>query len=117
MPVGWEGLVGAWVSRCLDIGGSFSGVEGAIVDVGGCGFGQESREKSLGRVEEVSGGRAVGLINGVGVAGCLVDGHRAKMLKWARGIDALVGVFGGDHIVEPVRGVGPERAGLGDAGA
>ena len=32
------------------------------------------------------------------VAGCLVQRHRAKMLEWAPGIDAMVGVFDRDKI-------------------
>jgi hypothetical protein len=42
------------------------------------------------------------------VAGCLVQRHRAKMLEWAPGIDAMVGVFDRDKIVEAVRGARPK---------
>ncbi|NJL31497.1 MAG: radical SAM protein, partial [Phycisphaerales bacterium] len=37
------------------------------------------------------------------VAGCLVQRHRAKMLEWCPDIDALIGVFDRDRIVEAVR--------------
>ena len=53
---------------------------------------------------------AVVLPNGTGktkrvvVAGCLVQRHRAKMLEWAPGIDAMIGVFDRDHIVDAVAG-------------
>ena len=32
--------------------------------------------------------------------------HRAKLLEWAPGIDAMVGVFDSDHIVDAVGGEG-----------
>ena len=45
-----------------------------------------------------------GEIKRVVVAGCLVQRHRAKLLEWAPGIDAMVGVFDRDHIVDAVGG-------------
>jgi ribosomal protein S12 methylthiotransferase len=51
--------------------------------------------------------KEAGKVKRVVVAGCLVQRHRAKMLEWAPGIDAMVGVFDRDKIVEAVRGTGP----------
>jgi ribosomal protein S12 methylthiotransferase len=56
------------------------------------------REKEAGHVKRVV------------VAGCLVQRHRAKMLEWAPGIDAMVGVFDRDKIVEAVVGTGAADA-------
>ncbi|HVZ95073.1 MAG TPA: radical SAM protein, partial [Phycisphaerales bacterium] len=45
-----------------------------------------------------------GEVKRVVVAGCLVQRHRAKLLEWAPGIDAMIGVFDRDHVVQAVRG-------------
>jgi len=44
------------------------------------------------------------------VAGCLVQRHRAKMLEWAPGIDAMIGVFDRDHVLDAVAGPKPEMS-------
>jgi ribosomal protein S12 methylthiotransferase len=89
----------------------------AIV-VNTCGFLDASREESLEVIREALDRRAAGTVRRVVVAGCLVQRHRAKLLDWAPGIDAMIGVFDRDHIEEAVSGApGPGRraAAAGDA--
>lgn len=76
-----------------------------------CGFLEASKEESLSVIHEAIRDKEAGHVKRVVVAGCLVQRHRAKMLEWAPGIDALIGVFDRDKIVEAVRGikVGAER--------
>ncbi len=69
-----------------------------------CGFLEASKEESLGVIQEALKRKAAGQVGRVVVAGCLVQRHRAKMLEWAPGIDAMIGVFDRDHIVDAVRG-------------
>ncbi|MCA9293844.1 MAG: 30S ribosomal protein S12 methylthiotransferase RimO [Phycisphaerales bacterium] len=74
-----------------------------------CGFLEASKEESLQVIREAVERKQRGEVKRVVVAGCLVQRHRAKMLAWAPGIDAMIGVFDRDHIVRAVRGEASER--------
>jgi ribosomal protein S12 methylthiotransferase len=76
-----------------------------------CGFLEASKDESLSVIHDAIRDKEAGRVKRVVVAGCLVQRHRAKMLEWAPGIDAMIGVFDRDKIVEAVRGlkVGAER--------
>lgn len=76
---------------------------GAIV-INTCGFLEASREESMEVIHEALDRKRKGRVGRVVVAGCLVQRHRAKLLEWAPGIDALVGVFDRDRIADAVRG-------------
>ncbi len=80
-----------------------------------CGFLEASKEESLEIINDAIRRKESGEVKRVVVAGCLVQRHRAKMLEWAPGIDAMIGVFDRDHIVRAVRGEGPARAALAEA--
>lgn len=87
--------------------GGEDGFGGAdVVVVNTCGFLEASKEESLGVIAEAVRAKEAGQVRRVVVAGCLVQRHRAKMLEWQPGIDAMVGVFDRDRIVEAVRGEG-----------
>src|SRR5215831_5018618 len=96
-----------------DEGSAFRGADAVVVNT--CGFLEASKEESLGVIHQAIKAKERGDVRRVIVAGCLVQRHRAKMLEWAPGIDALIGVFDRDHIVEAVRGERVERATLGEA--
>lgn len=83
-----------------------AGAEGTAdaVVINTCGFLEASKEESLSVIREAIERKQRGEVKRVVVAGCLVQRHRAKMLEWAPGIDALIGVFDRDHIVHAVRG-------------
>jgi ribosomal protein S12 methylthiotransferase len=85
--------------------GGFDGADAVVINT--CGFLEASKEESLGVISEALRAKEAGRVRRVVVAGCLVQRHRAKLLDWAPGVDALVGVFDRDRIVEAVRG---ERA-------
>ncbi len=74
-----------------------------------CGFLEASKEESLGVIKDALERKARGQLKRVIVAGCLVQRHRAKMLEWAPGIDALVGVFDRDRVLEAVQGARAAR--------
>jgi ribosomal protein S12 methylthiotransferase len=97
-----------------DGGGGFGEGADAVV-INTCGFLEASKEESLQVIHEAIRAQEQGKIKRVVVAGCLVQRHRAKMLDWAPGIDAMIGVFDRDRIIEAVRGAKAERASLGDA--
>ncbi len=81
-----------------------STISADAVVVNTCGFLEASKDESLGVIKEAIRDKATGKVKRVIVAGCLVQRHRAKMLEWAPGIDAMIGVFDRDHIVEAVKG-------------
>ncbi len=70
-----------------------------------CGFLEASKQESLGVIHDAIAAKARGEVKRVVVAGCLVQRHRAKMLEWAPGIDAMIGVFDREKILEAVRGM------------
>jgi ribosomal protein S12 methylthiotransferase len=80
----------------------FSGADAVVVNT--CGFLEASKEESLGVIQEALRAKERGDVKRVIVAGCLVQRHRARMLDWAPGIDAMIGVFDRDKIVQAVRG-------------
>jgi ribosomal protein S12 methylthiotransferase len=81
-----------------------------------CGFLEASKEESLQAIREAVREKEAGRVKRVVVAGCLVQRHRARILDWAPGIDAMIGVFDRDHIVDAVRG-GAARQGDGTGSA
>jgi len=74
------------------------------VVVNTCGFLEASKEESLEVIGEQVARKERGEIKRVVVAGCLVQRHRARMLEWVPGIDAMIGVFDRDHVVDAVGG-------------
>ena len=93
--------------------------DGECVDavvINTCGFLEASKDESLAVIKEAIERKKTGQVGRVVVAGCLVQRHRATMLEWAPGIDAMVGVFDRDKIVEAVRGmkIDRKRAKLGE---
>ncbi|MHC4808915.1 MAG: 30S ribosomal protein S12 methylthiotransferase RimO [Planctomycetota bacterium] len=77
------------------------------VVVNTCGFLEASKDESLDVIGEQLERKRRGELKRVVVAGCLVQRHRAKMLEWAPGIDAMIGVFDRDHIIDAVGGGAP----------
>lgn len=92
---------------------TFSHADAVVINT--CGFLEASKEESLSVIREAVEAKRAGRIKRVVVAGCLVQRHRAKMLDWAPGIDAMIGVFDRDKVVEAVRGCPPERQRLDQA--
>jgi len=82
---------------------SFDGADAVVINT--CGFLEASKDESLAVIKEAIAAKERGELRRVVVAGCLVQRHRAKMLEWAPGIDAMIGVFDRDRIVEAVRGL------------
>jgi ribosomal protein S12 methylthiotransferase len=88
--------------------GGFGGADAVVVNT--CGFLEASKDESLAVIKEALAAKERGEVQRVVVAGCLVQRHRARMLEWAPGIDAMVGVFDRDKIVEAVAASPRERS-------
>ncbi|MGH7242777.1 MAG: 30S ribosomal protein S12 methylthiotransferase RimO [Phycisphaerales bacterium] len=94
---------------------AFQGADAVVINT--CGFLEASKDESLQVIQDAIREKEKGNIKRVVVAGCLVQRHRAKMLEWAPGIDAMVGVFDRDKIVEAVIGGGGTQATVARAGS
>ncbi len=77
-----------------------------------CGFLEASKEESIGEIQRAVELKHQGACKRVVVAGCLVQRHRAKMLEWCPEIDAMIGVFDRDRILEAVTGTRTDRSDL-----
>ncbi len=100
-------LAEAGITPVSSSGEGFAGADAVVINT--CGFLEASKEESLGVIKEAIAAKERGEVKKVIVAGCLVQRHRAKMLEWAPGIDAMVGVFDRDKVVEAVFGPGAGR--------
>ncbi len=87
---------------------AFEGADAVVINT--CGFLEASKDESLQVIKDAIREKEAGHVKRVVVAGCLVQRHRAKMLEWAPGIDAMVGVFDRDKIVEAVVGASGTEA-------
>ncbi len=67
-----------------------------------CGFLEASKVESMEEIERAAERKRAGTCKRLIVAGCLVQRHRAKLLEWCPDIDALIGVFDRDRIIEAV---------------
>src|SRR5437868_3385934 len=83
------------------------GAADAIV-INTCGFLEASKEESLEVIRQAIAEKVAAESEGRGkrviVAGCLVQRHKARLLEAVPEVDALVGVFDRENIVEAVRG-------------
>lgn len=80
-----------------------------VLVVNTCGFLEASKDESLEVIREAAARKQQGSLQRLVVAGCLVQRHRAKMLDWCPDIDAMIGVFDRDRIVEAVRGTAARK--------
>ncbi|MEQ9453030.1 MAG: 30S ribosomal protein S12 methylthiotransferase RimO [Phycisphaeraceae bacterium] len=72
-----------------------------------CGFLEASKTESVEEIQKAVERKNSGELKRVIVAGCLVQRHRAKILDWVPGVDALIGVFDRDRITPAVTGSMP----------
>jgi len=86
----------------------YSGADAVVINT--CGFLEASKTESIEQIELALDAKKQGKIKRVVVAGCLVQRHRAKLLDWCPGIDALIGVYDRDKILDAVSG--PDESGL-----
>ncbi|MEM6468561.1 MAG: 30S ribosomal protein S12 methylthiotransferase RimO [Planctomycetota bacterium] len=71
-----------------------------FVVVNTCGFIDSAREESLGAIDEMLDLKRKGKIRGVVVTGCLAERQQGQLLEARPEIDAMVGVFGRNDIVD-----------------
>ena len=72
-----------------------------------CGFLEAAKDESLDEIARVSELKASGSCKRLVVAGCLTQRHGKKLFEWCPQVDALVGVFDRDRIVEAITAKAP----------
>ncbi len=72
-----------------------------------CGFLEASKQEAIQEIQQAAALKRTGQCKRLVVAGCLVQRDRAKLLDRCPQIDALVGVFDRDRIVDAVLGPKP----------
>ena len=77
--------------------------EADAIIINTCGFLEASKTESVEVINEAVARKETGNVQRVVAAGCLVQRHRATMLEWCPGIDAMIGVFDRDHIVDAMQ--------------
>jgi ribosomal protein S12 methylthiotransferase len=108
-----EAMLGTLAASGFTLVSDHDAADAVVVNT--CGFLEASKEESIGVIQEAVARKQAGKIQRVVVAGCLVQRHRAKLLEWVPGIDAMIGVFDRDHIVDAVGGTTPGRSTLAEA--
>lgn len=71
-----------------------------FVIVNTCGFIEASREESYSTIEEMAELKRAGRLKAVIVSGCLAERQKEEVLERVPEVDALVGVFGRDHVTQ-----------------
>ncbi|MFM7797964.1 MAG: hypothetical protein ACKPBA_03170 [Planctomycetota bacterium] len=97
-----EKMLGVLAQDGLRLVSDHDGADAIVINT--CGFLEASKDESLEVIHEALERKRAGKTKRVVVAGCLVQRHRARMLEWAPGIDAMIGVFDRDHVMDAVRG-------------
>ena len=103
-----EKMLGTLASAGCRLVSSDDAADAVVINT--CGCLEASKDESLGAIHEAIARKERGEIGRVVVAGCLVQRHRAKMLEWAPGIDAMIGVFDRDHVLDAVTGGARDEA-------
>ncbi|MCH2136019.1 MAG: 30S ribosomal protein S12 methylthiotransferase RimO [Phycisphaerales bacterium] len=90
--------------------------EADAIVINTCGFLESAKQESIDTINEAVARKNAGQVKRVVVTGCLVQRHRAQLLDWAPGIDAMLGVFDRDRIRDavqpaPERDAGPDASG------
>ncbi len=80
--------------------------EADAIIINTCGFLEASKVESVEVINEAIALKETANVQRVIAAGCLVQRYRADLLDWCPGIDALIGVFDRDHIIDAMQPVG-----------
>lgn len=83
--------------------------EADAIVINTCGFLEAAKLESVDEINRVAEFKKFGSCKRLVVAGCLVQRHRARLLKSCPDIDALIGVFDRDRVVEAVQGRRPAQ--------
>ena len=77
--------------------------EADAIVINTCGFVESAKDESVEVINEAVALKESANVQRVIAAGCLVQRHRATLLEWCPGIDAMIGVFDRDHIVDAMQ--------------
>ncbi|MDP6693449.1 MAG: 30S ribosomal protein S12 methylthiotransferase RimO, partial [Phycisphaerales bacterium] len=96
-----EQMLAAVIDSGYELVSDHSQADAIIINT--CGFLEASKDESVEVINEAVAMKNKAKVQRVVAAGCLVQRHRAKLLQWCPGIDAMIGVFDRDHIVDSLK--------------
>ncbi|MBT4530447.1 MAG: 30S ribosomal protein S12 methylthiotransferase RimO [Phycisphaerae bacterium] len=77
--------------------------EADAIVINTCGFVESAKDESVEIINEAVALKETANVQRVVAAGCLVQRYRANLLEWCPGVDAMIGVFDRDHIVDAMQ--------------
>jgi ribosomal protein S12 methylthiotransferase len=77
--------------------------EADAIVINTCGFVESAKEESVEVINEAVALKETANVKRVIAAGCLVQRQRAHLLELCPGIDAMIGVFDRDHVVDAMQ--------------
>ncbi len=77
--------------------------EADAIVINTCGFVEAAKDESVEVINEAVALKESANVQRVIAAGCLVQRHRATLLEWCPGVDAMIGVFDRDHIIDAMQ--------------
>ncbi|MDG1137303.1 MAG: 30S ribosomal protein S12 methylthiotransferase RimO [Phycisphaerales bacterium] len=98
-----EQMLATLVDAGYDLVADHNEADAIIVNT--CGFLEASKDESVEVINEAVELKETANVRRVIAAGCLVQRYRSELLEWCPGIDALIGVFDRDHIVDAMHSV------------
>lgn len=102
-----EQMLAALVDAGYEIVADHSDADAIVINT--CGFLEASKEESVEVINDAIALKEDGRLQRVVAAGCLVQRQRAHLLELCPGIDALIGVFDRDHIVDAMEETNKEK--------
>jgi ribosomal protein S12 methylthiotransferase len=102
-----EQMLATLVDAGYELVADHSDADAIIINT--CGFLEASKVESIEVINEAVALKETAKVQRVIAAGCLVQRHRANLLEWCPGIDAMIGVFDRDHIVDAMREEGEKE--------
>ena len=96
-----EQMLATLVDAGYDIVADHDEADAIVINT--CGFLEASKEESVDVINDAVAMKQSGRVQRVVAAGCLVQRQRAHLFELCPGVDAMIGVFDRDHIVDAMR--------------
>jgi ribosomal protein S12 methylthiotransferase len=96
-----EQMLATLVDAGYDIVADHDEADAIVINT--CGFLEASKEESVEVINDAILMKENGRLQRVVAAGCLVQRQRAKLFELCPGVDAMIGVFDRDHIVDAMQ--------------
>ncbi len=96
-----EQMLAALVDAGYDLVADHDEADAIVINT--CGFVESAKEESISVINEAVALKETANVQRVIAAGCLVQRQRSHLLEFCPGVDAMIGVFDRDHIVDAMQ--------------